>query len=188
MGEDRDVPLNCDTDLALPAGYSLAGYRPGAIGGIAGMHGRYYGRHWDLGLYFEAKVATDLSAFLQRLDPKRDRLWTLWREETFIGSIAIDGSEDDANGKAEGSDGSQAHLRWFIIDPACQGQGLGRTLLQGALTFCRQAPFSSVYLWTFAGLDGARALYESVGFQLETEFENRQWGKPLSEQRFRLRF
>ena len=186
MGEDRDEPLNFDADRALPAGYSLAGYRSGAIGAIAGMHGRYYGRHWDLGLYFEAKVATDLSAFLLRLDPERDRLWTLWRAETFIGSIAIDGSEDDSNGEAGRGDGGQAHLRWFIIDPACQGQGLGRALLLGAIAFCRKASFGSVYLWTFAGLDGARALYESVGFQLEAELENRQWGKPLREQRFRL--
>ena len=176
--------MNFDSNLVLPAGFSLAGYRAGAIGAIAGMHGRYYGRHWDLGLYFEAKVATDLSAFLLRLDPARDRLWTLWRDESFCGSIAIDGSEDDGNGL----DGGQAHLRWFIVDSAYQGQGLGRALLGDALDFCRKVSFSSVYLWTFAGLDGARALYESVGFQLEAELENRQWGKPQREQRFRLFF
>ena len=174
--------MSFHSDLILPAGLTLAGYRSGSIGAIAGMHGRYYGRHWDLGLYFEAKVATDLSAFLLRLDPARDRLWTLWREESFCGSIAIDGSEDDG----QGPEGGQAHLRWFIVDPACQGQGLGRALLEDALGFCRKVPFVSVYLWTFAGLDGARALYESVGFQLEAELENRQWGKPLQEQRFRL--
>lgn len=177
MPRDRNRPEISPAGPMLPTGFSLAGYRAGAIGAIAGMHGSYYSRHWDLGLYFEAKVATDLSAFLLRQDPERDHLWTLWRQEVFAGSIAIDGSEDDND---------QAHLRWFIIDPACQGRGLGRVLLNQALTFCRERSFSSLYLWTFAGLDGARALYESVGFQLEAELDNRQWGKPLREQRFRL--
>lgn len=37
----------------------LAGYIPGAIGRIAGLHGTYYSRYLDFGLFFEVKVAFD---------------------------------------------------------------------------------------------------------------------------------
>ena len=47
------------TDVEIAAGYT-----PGAIGRVAEMHGTYYHREWGFGLYFEAKVATELSAFL----------------------------------------------------------------------------------------------------------------------------
>ena len=44
--------------------------------------------------------------------------------------------------------------------------------------------FRSVQLWTFQGLDAARRLYESYGFQLEEEWPGAQWGKEVVEQRF----
>ena len=122
-------------------------------------------------------MASDLASFLLRLDPERDRLWTLWRNGKLAGSIAIDGSEND---------GEAAHLRWFILAPDCQGRGLGRAMLDQAIAFCRCKGFGSLYLWTFAGLDAARHLYEAAGFQLVEELDQRQWGKSLREQRFDL--
>ncbi|GAJ20768.1 unnamed protein product, partial [marine sediment metagenome] len=38
----------------------------------AELHGTYYHDHWGFGLYFEAKVATELSEFLQRYDKSSD--------------------------------------------------------------------------------------------------------------------
>ena len=52
------------------------GYVPGAIGRVAQLHGRYYHEHWGFGLYFEAKVATELADFLGRYDAGRDGFWT----------------------------------------------------------------------------------------------------------------
>ena len=54
----------------------IKGYRPGAIGRVAQLHGEYYHRHWGFGLFFEAKVATELAAFLSRCDETRDGFWT----------------------------------------------------------------------------------------------------------------
>ena len=79
-----------------------------------------------------------------------------------------------------------AHLRWFILDSGCQGQGIGRRLLTEALRHCRRQGFRRVYLWTFAGLDAARHLYESAGFRLCRELEGRQWGVVVQEQMFEL--
>ena len=41
-------------------------------------------------------------------------------------------------------------------------------------------------LWTFAGLDAARRLYERAGFRLAEERRGTQWGIEVTEQRFEL--
>jgi GNAT superfamily N-acetyltransferase len=135
----------------------LTAYYPGAIGAITGLHGAYYHEHWDLGLYFEAKVATELSEFLSRFDPAHDGIWVARDGETFVGAMVIDGR--DAAGEG-------ARLRWFIIDPASHGQGIGNLLMDEAMSFCRRVGFPRVYLTTFAGLSAARHLYEKHGFRL----------------------
>ena len=62
------------------------GYIPGAIGRIAELHGRYYHQHWEFDSYFEAKVATGLSEFINRYDETRDGFWRatemgLWKAQ-----------------------------------------------------------------------------------------------------------
>ncbi len=158
---------------------NLTGYVPGAIGRIAELHGTYYHKHWGFGLFFESKVATELSEFLRRFNEARDGFWAASVGEKIVGAIAIDGINHDSQG---------AHLRWFIVAPENQGQGIGKTLLQKAVDFCRIKKFHRVYLWTFAGLDPARHLYEKFGFKICEEFEGNQWGKTVTEQRFELIF
>ncbi len=155
----------------------LSGYVPGAIGRIAELHGTYYHKHWGFDLFFESRVATELSEFLRRFNEARDGFWVAIVEGKIVGAIAIDGINHDSKG---------AHLRWFIVAPENQGQGIGKTLLQKAVDFCRKKKFRRVYLWTFAGLDPARQLYEKYGFRLCEEFEGNQWGKTVIEQRFEL--
>lgn len=153
------------------------GYVPGAIGRIAELHGRYYAKHWSFGLYFEAKVATALSEFLQRYQPGRDAFWTAALDERIEGSIAIDG----VNANGEG-----AHLRWFIVSEALQGGGTGGLMIDKALSFCRQKNYRRIYLWTFKGLDSAKHLYEKAGFKLVEQFRGTQWGPAVEEQRYEL--
>ncbi len=155
------------------------GYEPGLIGRVTELQGVYYAEHWDLGLYFEAKVATELAAFLQRYDPAHDGVWVAKSNGTVIGAIFIDGRD----GAGEG-----ARLRWFILDPAYQGHGLGNRLLDEAVAFCKQVGFNRVYLTTFAGLSTARHLYEKVGFRLFQEMDGSHLtGKAsLVEQKFEL--
>ena len=138
----------------------LTGYYPGAIGAITQLHGMYYHQNWDLGLYFEAKIATELSEFLNRFDPARDGFWLARDGEKFVGAIVIDGKDAEGEG---------ARLRWFILDPAYQGQGVGNLLIEEAMSFCRRVGFRRVYLTTFAGLKAARHLYEKHGFRLSHE-------------------
>ncbi|MGO8987240.1 MAG: GNAT family N-acetyltransferase [bacterium] len=157
----------------------LSGYIPGAIGRIAELHGIYYHEQWGFDLFFESKVAMELSEFLRRFNEAHDGFWVASVEEKIVGSIAIDGFHRDSQG---------AHLRWFIVAPENQGQGIGKMLLEKAVEFCRKMKFNKVYLWTFSGLDPARHLYEQFGFRLCEEHEGKQWGRTVTEQKFELIF
>jgi len=155
----------------------LSGYIPGAIGRIAELHGTYYHKHWGFHLFFESKVAMELSEFLRRFDEAWDGFWVASVDEKIAGSIAIDGFHHDSEG---------AHLRWFIIAPENQGHGIGNRLLAEAIGFCRRKQYGRIYLWTFAGLHPARQLYEKFGFKLCEEHGGEQWGKAVTEQKFEL--
>jgi len=151
------------------------GYAPDAIDRVVAMHGVYYREHWGFGPYFETKVARELGEFFARYDSERDGLWMLTAGGVVHGAIAIDGLHADTDG---------AHLRWFIVSDDWRGQGAGRALLGSAMDFCRACGYTRVYLWTFAGLDPARHLYEDAGFRLAEEARGTTWGTEVTEQRF----
>ena len=153
----------------------ITGYIPGTIGRIAELHSAYYAKHWGFGLYFEAKVATELSEFLKGFASDRDGLWLVVRENRVEGGIVIDGSHAWDQG---------AHLRWFILSDALRGSGWGRRLVRTAVDFCIQKQYPRIYLWTFEGLGAARHLYESVGFRLIQQHSGTQWGTQVNEQQF----
>ncbi len=152
-------------------------YFPGLLGRVAELHGRYYHRHWGFDLFFEAKVAREMAAFLECFDPVTDGLWVAMDHDRVIGTVAIVGQEDESAG---------ARLRWLIVEPEHQGLGIGKDLMEKAVHFCRRAGFRRVWLTTFVGLDAARHLYEQEGFRLLEEKEDAHWGKTVREQTFEL--
>jgi GNAT superfamily N-acetyltransferase len=155
----------------------IIGYVPGAIGRITELHANYYKRHWDFGLFFESKVATELSEFLNRFHPGHDGFWLAMVDDKIVGAVAIDGKEVKTSG---------ARLRWFIVASDYQGRGVGQRLLGEAIAFCRKTNIRRVYLHSFAGLDAARHLYERFGFVLREEKQDNTWGKTVTEQTFEL--
>jgi GNAT superfamily N-acetyltransferase len=153
------------------------GYAPGSIGRISELHGTYYHDHWRFGVYFEAKVATELSEFLTRFDEKRDGIWLATVDNRIEGSIVIDGIQALEKG---------AHLRWFITSDVLRGKGAGRQLIDRAIKFCKIKGYQMLYLWTFEGLNAARHLYENAGFRLIKQQSGLQWGTEVNEQYFEL--
>lgn len=153
----------------------IRGYLPGAIGRITQLHATYYSRGWGFGLFFEAKVATELSAFLSRFEANRDGFWTICSGDRIDGAIAIDGIHAGEQG---------AHLRWFILSRHLRGKGWGNRLMETAMAFCRRSGYRRVYLWTFEGLLAARHLYEKFEFRLAEQHEGTQWGARVTEQKF----
>ncbi|WP_049623416.1 bifunctional helix-turn-helix transcriptional regulator/GNAT family N-acetyltransferase [Frateuria defendens] len=154
----------------------VEGYVPGCIGDIAGLHARFYSQHWGFGVFFERRVATELASFAQSLPDEGKALW-LWVENgRCLASLAIDSEPGQR----------LAHLRWFIVDESLRGTGVGRVLMSRAMRFVDER-FDETYLWTFKGLEAARHLYESFGFELTHEAEGAQWGHTVTEQQFRRR-
>jgi len=155
----------------------MTGYIPGSVGRIVELHGSYYHRNWGFGLFFETKVAKEISEFLSRFDETRDGFWTVYLNHQVEGGIAIDGIHATTEG---------AHLRWFIVSPEVHGQGIGNRLMEEAISFCEKKDYKKIYLWTFEGLHAARHLYEKFGFKLVEHAEGTQWGKKVVEQKFEL--
>jgi galactose-1-phosphate uridylyltransferase/GNAT superfamily N-acetyltransferase len=153
------------------------GYTPGTIGRITEAHAVYYHEHWGFDASFETQVARELSKFVSEYQADRDGLWVAVSDGRLAGSVAIDGHPADTEG---------ARLRWFIVVPAHQGSGIGRALIHQAVAFCQRKRYRSIFLWTFEGLTRARRLYEEIGFRLVYEHAVRQWGQPITEQKFVL--
>ncbi|GAA6143447.1 GNAT family N-acetyltransferase [Hydrogenophaga sp. 5NK40-0174] len=154
------------------------GYRPGCIGRVTELHASFYSRTVGFGAPFEAKVAAELAQFCLDYTPGRDGLWLAEQEDGQLhGSIAIDGSHYQASG---------AHLRWFITSDHSRGNGLGSSLLNAAMDFCKASGYERIYLWTFDELHAARHLYEKHGFRLSRSQRGAQWGKEVNEQMFTL--
>ncbi len=154
------------------------GYFPGVVGMITEAHAVYYHDNWGFDVSFETQVGRELSEFIAGYQEGRDGFWAATVDNRFAGSVAIDGRQTSTEG---------VRLRWFIVVPALQGTGLGRDLLGRAIEFCRTQTRGRVYLWTFKGLDAARALYEREGFRLCEEHLVDQWGRRITEQMFELR-
>lgn len=160
-------------------GYEIVGYEPGVLGWCVALHGRYYAEHAGFGAFFEAKVAAEMAEFAERLNLTGVSLFQARCGTGPLGTVAID------MGDAE--DG-RAHLRWFIVDPAAQGRGIGSALIDRAKDAARQADARGIFLWTFDGLQAARAVYLKAGFRLVREHPGDTWGSKVIEQRYEFDF
>lgn len=134
------------------------GFEPGYLGRIAQMHGEYYAKAWGSGPGFEAQMARELCDFYDHYDPTQDLLLTAHHNGALIGSIAVVGTQSERPG--------EARVRWVILDERYHGRGIGRSLLNRALEFCKTQGFPGVYLWTVTGLPASLHLYESAGFRI----------------------
>lgn len=150
----------------------LTGFHPGAIGRMVELHGRYYAQHWGFGTYFEAMEADELARFAKRYDPDKDSVILAQSGGQLVGSVAIDGIEDGPE---------NARLRWFILDEAMQGKGIGKKLLDAAMTFVDTKGYTRVVLDTIEGLDAACGLYEKYGFrQTKRRLNDTVYGPPIN--------
>ena len=157
----------------------VTGYHPGLVGRITELHAIYYVRHWGFTAFFETRVATEMSEFINRYDDTRDCSWSVIVDNQIEASITIDGIDAADKG---------AHLRWFIASDKMRGKGVGARLIGLAMDFCRQKAYHMVYLHTFKGLEPARHLYESHAFKLVESLPGDQWGTRVEEQRYEARF
>jgi N-acetylglutamate synthase-like GNAT family acetyltransferase len=148
---------------------------PGDIGSIVYMHGTIYAREFGFNSRFEAYVAGPLAEFVLKNSPK-ERLWIAERGGEIVGCVAIVAAAEKI-----------AQLRWFLVDPAARGGGLGSKLLDQAVAFCREVGYTSVILWTVSALGGAARLYQRAGFRKIEEYPSNDWAVSVLEEKFELR-
>ena len=156
---------------------SMADYPPGLVGVVAGLFGRTvaasHGTDWTV----DAMIAEGQCEFFRRFDPERDRVWVAMMRGVPHGALTIDGPRPEAGRDA-------ARLRFFVLDEATRGRGLGRRMVALAMAFCRERAYPRVFLTTLPGLDAARRLYEECGFRLLLQSDPPFCGSPFGEQTF----
>jgi GNAT superfamily N-acetyltransferase len=148
--------------------------RPGDVGYITYLHGILYApvQGWDH--TFDAYVAIPLAEFARSRLPGQC-IWIVEDGERIVGSLAIVKFSE-----------IEAQLRWLLLVPEVRGLGIGRKLVEEALDFCRDAGYSSVFLWTVNTLPIASKLYQSVGFRKTEELTHEMWGSTVTEVKYEL--
>lgn len=150
------------------------GYRPGAIGRIAELHGRYYADAWGSGAAFEIQIARALCVFFE--EDRGDRLFlTAHAADRLIGSFAVLVTQP-----------GRAQVRFVIVDPAYQGRRAGRAMLDAAFDWCRNRGIVTLFLWTAEGLPASRTMYERAGFRVVERVHDARHSVPLTSLRMEL--
>lgn len=144
------------------------------------MHGAYYQKNWQMGTAFEARVAAGLGEFALRYQPPRDLVLLGVDGDKILASLVLDLHDPQSGDRG-------AHLRWFIIDDAARGTGVGSLMLSSALGHLDRYCEGRCWLTTFGGLEAARHLYEKNGFKLTRSETGTRWGYELTDQEFERR-
>ena len=148
--------------------------KPGDIGYLTYLHGSLYARECGYGIPFEIYVAEGICEFLKRHNPHMDRIWVCEHEGRMVGFLLVM------------QRGDAAQLRYFLIEPAYRGIGLGSKLIRECMDFIRDRGYRKAFLWTADGLTTAAHLYTSAGFRLTEEKESTAFGKLVTERRYDL--
>ncbi|MBP3656194.1 MAG: GNAT family N-acetyltransferase [Clostridia bacterium] len=161
---DRTIPFvnvimkgDCTgaSEIRLPQGYALRGYWQGDERAWARMEhliGDFDSEPEALE-YFERTYLADPGAFAGRMT-----VAAAPSDEVVGACIAW----RDVRGK-----GSVASLHWLIVDPAHQGQGIGRALAVRTMQIFEQLGERPVYIHTQPWSDKAILLYDSLGFCMQ---------------------
>ena len=147
--------------------------QPGDLGYIIHRHGALYKQEYNYGIEFEMYVAAGLDKFYQDYNPSHERVWICEHNNTIIGFLFLVHRPHN-----------NSQLRYFLIEPAYRGIGLGRKLMELFFEFHRSCGYGNCYLWTTNEQKDAAALYKRFGFVLTEEKESSDFGKKLIEQRY----
>lgn len=150
-------------------------HQPGDMGWIVQRHAElYHGSHgWDE--TFEAMVAQICARFLEQYDPSCERSWIAEVDGRRAGAIAL-----VRRSRRVGQ------LRLLFVEPWARGLGIGSRLVSECVAQARHVGYHRIILFTVAGLDSARRLYEAEGFTLSSEEPGHAWGKDHLEQSWEL--
>lgn len=147
----------------------------GDLGYVIYLHGKRYKEENNYGIGFEAYVAMGLHEFYSKYDPQTNRVWVCRHQGNIIGFMLLMNR------------GDAAQLRYFLIEPAYRGIGLGKKLMNLYMDFLRQCHYKTSYLLTTDELPTAAHLYKSKGFVLIEEKDSTAFGKIVKEQKYEMK-
>ncbi|PRY38117.1 bifunctional helix-turn-helix transcriptional regulator/GNAT family N-acetyltransferase [Umezawaea tangerina] len=151
-----------------PSSYVLRPPRPGDLGWVVHRHGVRYAEESGFDGTFEALVAEVVADFGRGHDPEREAAWIAEVDGEPVGSVLCVRLDD-----------TTAKLRLLLVEPSARGLGIGARLVEECLRFAERAGYRSITLWTVAGLDSARRVYERAGFTLREERPDRLFGRDV---------
>jgi GNAT superfamily N-acetyltransferase len=151
------------------------GDRPGDAGGVIALHGRVYAAEYGLDVRMEGYVAVGLGEWLTEEPKGPGRLWVVDGGGAVVASVGLTARSADVG-----------RLRWFVVDPAWRGNGLGRRLLDCALAFAREAGYRRIVLDTFSELRSAARMYRAAGFERTESWTESLWGREIEREGYEL--
>ena len=120
-------------------------------------------------------VTDAVCRFTGNFNETKDCMYILEYHGVVSGCIAIARAGDQS-----------AQLRFFFLEKAVRGMGMGNRLMDLAMVFCKEKNYRHVFLWTCNKLDAARYLYGKYGFRVTETKENSDWGEIMVEERWEL--
>ena len=142
----------------------------GDLGWIIIRHAEIYSLEYGFTQEFEIYVLLGLAEYLEK-SRSGSRVWIAECGGAAAGSVGIVELAED-----------RAQLRWLIVEPHVRGLGVGKKLMEQAVSFCRERNYGQVLLWTLKDLHAARALYKSFGFNLVEEKRGMMGGQTMIEE------
>ncbi|MBO9520486.1 MAG: GNAT family N-acetyltransferase [Nocardioidaceae bacterium] len=139
-------------------------------------HGEIYAEQLGWSTEFEAMVAAIVAEYAAGHDPAREGAWIAEVDGERAGCVSLVADEEPGT----------ARLRILLVTPTARGLGVGSLLVGTCLDLARKAGYERVTLWTVAGLDSARRIYEAAGFRLVREEPQHRFGHEVIGQTWTL--
>jgi GNAT superfamily N-acetyltransferase len=151
-------------------------WHDGDAGAIVDLHRRVYVPEYGRNEVFVGRVAEGVEAAVAAGWPVQSgAVWLVEHEAVIRGSLAL---TDEGDGVAR--------VRWFVLDAALRGRGLGRALVADLLATARASGCRQLELETFSALTAAATIYREAGFRVAWEYERHDWGDPITYQGYEL--
>lgn len=147
--------------------------RAGDIGWIVHRHGTVIATEFGWDQRFEAVIAGILGTFGHH--PGREAGFIAERDGRILGSIFVMPEK-----------GTTARLRVLYVEPAARGLGLGKKLVDLAVSFARETGYRKLVLWTHEFQVPARKIYLQAGFTLTAREETSSFGMPVISETWTL--